>query len=138
MQDWAMSSIIFFKPMLASPPVNGGTQLLMKRGEVVVSYFALFNLQGPTYLGGWILAFVPWTVKGEFILNSLEQVKSTGSYGKIDTSEVPASSVAVPVQINDNGVKYHTHFHAGTIMSRVIGKNALAPSIDWALVIDKE
>jgi len=90
---------------------------------------------GPRYLEGWILAFVPWTDGGSYILNSLETIKSTNSYGKMDTNDIPVSAVEVPVKIDDNGTEYDTVFYAGALLpSYDASKNTMKASLDWALI----
>ena len=94
---------------------------------------------GPSYLSGWILAFCPWTKDGKFIL--VDPEKNGGSYGKIDTSKIPSSTVEVPVLIDDNGKKYKVIFYAGNIHSKIESSPEKAypfPTIssvqDWALI----
>eukprot|EP01126_Amoeba_proteus_P007866 TRINITY_DN1286_c0_g1_i5.p1 TRINITY_DN1286_c0_g1~~TRINITY_DN1286_c0_g1_i5.p1 ORF type:complete len:365 (-),score=80.48 TRINITY_DN1286_c0_g1_i5:139-1179(-) len=90
---------------------------------------------GPTYLEGWILAFMPWTDEGKFILSPLSHVLSTHSYGFMDTNDVPASAVEVPVIINDNGTEYQTIFYAGAIAATYdASKNRIKPSLDWGFI----
>lgn len=87
---------------------------------------------GPSWLEGWILAFVPFTKEGKCVLNDLEEIKKTNSFGQMETTDVPASIVEVPVTIDDNGTMYKTIFYAGAIMSR-FEEGVLSPALDWAL-----
>jgi len=90
---------------------------------------------GPRYLEGWILSFIPWTEEGRMVLNPLSKIKSTKSYGKMDTNEIPVSAVDVPVTIDDNGHVYHTKFLAGAYLSSYDKQaNTMSPALDWAMV----
>jgi hypothetical protein len=88
---------------------------------------------GPSYLEGWILAFIPFNrTNGKWQLN--DKVVN-GSYGQIDTSKIPASAVEVPVLINDNGRKYKTILYAGSLVSTFEEKESkMGSSLDWALI----
>jgi hypothetical protein len=90
---------------------------------------------GPTYLGGWILAFIPFTDSGDFVLNPLAEIKRTHKYGEMDTNDVPPSAVEVPVTIDDNGTMYQTIFYAGALMNLYDAKNnRIEPALDWAMI----
>jgi len=88
---------------------------------------------GPSYLEGWILAFIPFKDNGSYILNSLKDVQQNKSYGRMDTDDIPLSAVEVPVIIDDNGREYKTIFYAGALVCKVEG-DTIRPSLDWALV----
>lgn len=87
---------------------------------------------GPRYLEGWILAFTPWSTKGNFVLKDPDT--NNNSYGRVNTNDVPASSVEVPVSIDDNGRKYKTLFNAGMMHSFYNKEtNEMSPALDWAM-----
>jgi hypothetical protein len=93
---------------------------------------------GPSYLSGWIMAFCPWDDRGRFVLKNPRD-NEKGSYGRIETGDIPACTVEVPVTINDNGREYKTLFYAGNIHTRVelppdVGYPKLTSVQDWALV----
>jgi hypothetical protein len=90
---------------------------------------------GPRYLEGWILSFIPWNDNGQFVLNSLDKITSSGAYGQMNTNDVPRSCVEVPVVIDDNGRVYNTTFYAGAIVSDFDkAKNTIGVALDWALI----
>jgi len=88
---------------------------------------------GPSYIEGWILAFIPFNDAGNCVLYSLEDIEKKKSYGKMDTNDVPLSAVEVPVKIDDNGKIYKTIFYGGLLVCQ-IEKDAIRPSLDWALI----
>lgn len=88
---------------------------------------------GPTYLEGWILAFIPFTDDGSYNLRSPEIVRSTNKYGQVNTSDIPASTVEVPIHIDDNGTLYDTIFYAGVITYQRTS-TTITPCLDWALI----
>ena len=93
------------------------------------------NGSGPTYLEGWILAFIPFTDSGKFVLNPLSEIKKDNVYGSMDTNDVPKSVVEVPVKIDDNGRMYDTLFYAGEMVSSYDPETTtIEPVLDWALV----
>ncbi|CAM9655311.1 unnamed protein product [Phaeothamnion confervicola] len=51
----------------------------------------------------------------------------------IDTSKVPAGTVAVPVTVYDNGVEYATTLAAGHAGANIVGGTGLAPALSWTL-----
>lgn len=90
---------------------------------------------GPRYICGWILAFCPFNDAGKYVLNPLDQIKKTNNFGKLNTNDVPACAVEVPVTIDDNGREYKTIFYAGSIMTQYNPETkALRPSQEWALI----
>ena len=94
---------------------------------------------GPSYLSGWILAFIPFIdYKGQkdyYHLNSVEEIANTAKYGKLDTSDIPSCTVEVNVEVDDNGREYKTILYAGAIVASYDkDKNQIKPSIDWALI----
>jgi hypothetical protein len=89
---------------------------------------------GPRYLQGWILAFIPFDDSGNYVLNDINTIKETGQFGRVDTNNVPASAVEVPVTIDDNGTEYKTMFCAGALVSKRYGPGAIGTSLDWALI----
>jgi hypothetical protein len=94
------------------------------------------QIAGPRYLEGWILAFSPWNDRGSFVLNSYDAAVG-GSFGKMDTNDVPACTVEVPVTIDDNGAVHKTVFFAGVVASKLVNPTTVAPSVGWALLNPK-
>lgn len=100
---------------------------------------------GPSYLSGWIIAFIPFNKKGKYILNPLSKIEkyalnplgliSTHNYGRINTKDIPQCAVEVPLEINDNGTSYKMSLYAGSILSSYNDQtNQIQPSFDWALI----
>lgn len=89
---------------------------------------------GPSYVSGWCLAFSPFE-KGQWRLEHPDDIKMTGMYGKVETSELKASAtVEVPLKINDNGHEYDAYFYAGGIVNIYDeSSNTLRPSFDFAM-----
>ena len=87
---------------------------------------------GPTYLSGWVLAFVPFDDRGRYYLKSFDSVK-TGDYGRLDTNDIPNGFVETPVIIDDNGTEYKTKFYSGHFMAEYVDE-FMRPSIDWIMV----
>lgn len=89
---------------------------------------------GPSYVSGWVLAFSPF-LKGQWRLKDVNTIKTTGKYGKVETTDFKTSStVEVPVKINDNGNEYDICFYAGGIVSTYdANTNTMRPSFDFAM-----
>mmetsp|Transcript_71787 Transcript_71787/g.155894 ORF Transcript_71787/g.155894 Transcript_71787/m.155894 type:complete len:360 (-) Transcript_71787:138-1217(-) len=88
---------------------------------------------GPTYLNGWVLAFIAFGTTGNYFLQPAEEIRRSNSFGRLDISKVPVSAVEVPVKVNDNGTIYKTILYAGAIVSQAAADRVL-PSLDWALI----
>jgi hypothetical protein len=90
---------------------------------------------GPRWVEGWILAFIGFNDKTEYILPDLEEIKKTNCFGQLNTNDVPNATVEVPVTIDDNGVEYKTIFYAGFhAASYNEAEHSIKPSVDWALI----
>lgn len=89
---------------------------------------------GPTYISGWILAFAPFA-KGQWRLNTPDTIKSTGVYGKIETTDFTTSAtVEVPCKISDGTREYEVFFYAGGIVNSYdTTTNTICPSYDFAM-----
>ncbi|EPS38131.1 hypothetical protein H072_8118 [Dactylellina haptotyla CBS 200.50] len=79
---------------------------------------------GPRYLGGWITAFCFWSGKGDVQYrtdvsiwgNKARTLTLDGQlYGLVDTNDVVGGYASVPVELNDNGVKFNTTMIAGMV-----------------------
>jgi len=92
---------------------------------------------GPTYLCGWILAFVPFNTDDRYYLNDWAKIKVTNDYGRLDTDDIPSSAVSVPVTIDDNGTEYKTTFYAGHLYATVGSTNtSIQPYLGWLMVLN--
>ncbi len=93
---------------------------------------------GPRYLEGWIIAFIPFDdTRGYYKLNPLDDIIKTKSFGRINTNDIPSSTVEFPVTIDDNGQLYKTIFYAGSIATQFTKDKdniQIEPSLDWALI----
>jgi len=91
---------------------------------------------GSSYMEGWILAFAPFTEDGEYILNNIDEIRSTNKFGCVETVDIPMAGTEVPVIIDDNGTKYKTNFYAGAYMSTFdLDTNTIGTSLDWAISV---
>lgn len=88
---------------------------------------------GPTYLSGWILAFLPYTDGKKYYLNPVEQCKQ-GNYGRLDTNDIPSCWSECDVLVDDNGREYKTKFYSGLFMAEYTSEGFVRPSIDWLMV----
>lgn len=85
---------------------------------------------GPTYLSGWITAFCFWDADGNMLYDSPSDETFSDfnmgygtrgllldgvHYHKIDSDEIPAGYVSVPVKVDDNGHIFYTHMIAGSV-----------------------
>lgn len=86
---------------------------------------------GPSFISGWINAFVPFDRDGCWALQGSKEYP----YGKIDTGKVPLSAIEVPVKVDDYGREYDTLLYAGAIVNCYDKEtNQLSPSLDFALI----
>lgn len=75
---------------------------------------------GPSYLSGWITAFCFWDVDGKS-LNAKGGRNNDGcningtQFHRVQTDDVPAGYVSVPVTVNDNGKEVKTKMIAGSV-----------------------
>ncbi len=78
--------------------------------------------------------FIPFKKgSGEYILMRADPSKN--QWGEVDMDSVPASTVQVPVLIDDNGTTHSTIFFGGHIVCVYDeAKDAIRPSLDWAMV----
>jgi len=98
---------------------------------------------GPTYLSGWITAFLVFDTDGKWISHQTKLKTWSGGeidghgYPIIDCDDVPVGFCEVPVLVDDNGTPYKTKMFAGSFGAEVKGDNdTLQPRSDWCLVID--
>lgn len=98
---------------------------------------------GPSYLSGWITAFCVFSETGNWqgsqtrVQNWNETIDNKG-YPIIDTNDIPAGIVSVPVTVDDNGTEYKTRMFAGQIACDVLNKNTLQPRSDWMIALVDE
>ncbi|KAF9958126.1 hypothetical protein BGZ72_000870 [Mortierella alpina] len=98
---------------------------------------------GPTFLSGWITAFLFFDADGSCLYEksrydwSFDQAVPGLSLGGItfhavDTSDIPPAYADVPVLLNDNGVEIKTTMVAGLVGTRVSGRNdTVQPQAAW-------
>ena len=90
---------------------------------------------GPSYICGWVNAFIAFDLDGNYIINDYAKIKATHEYGKIETDDVPVGAVEVPVTIDDNGKEYKTIFYGGFLMSGFdASKSEIRPQLDWVMI----
>merc|ERR1712066_192750 len=87
---------------------------------------------GPSYLSGWVTVFAVFSTKGEWMAG-----KKEGDWPKVDSQDLPAGSVSVPVLVDDNGFEYHTQMIAGQLGFDVVGDDgkAVKPRSDWFIAM---
>lgn len=90
---------------------------------------------GSYTIAGWVLAFAPWTTKGEWRLNAPSAILAGGSYGKLDGDDLSAAaSVSMPIEVNDNGREYKARLHVGGFVNSYEAEGSvIAPSFDYAM-----
>ncbi|KAJ5155738.1 hypothetical protein N7492_008541 [Penicillium capsulatum] len=62
---------------------------------------------GADYLTGWVTVFCFWDAEGNSIYND--------GNPRVDTEDIPAACVSVPVKVNDNGCELETSMVAGVV-----------------------
>jgi hypothetical protein len=106
---------------------------------------------GSSLMSGWVTAFCCFDSKGKWQgdrhdythWNEVEKKveHNTSVYPVIDTADIPASIVSVPVKLIDaiTQAETKTRMFAGSFAIHVIGDCALQPRLDWAMaVVDTE
>eukprot|EP00448_Togula_jolla_P033045 CAMPEP_0170622032 /NCGR_PEP_ID=MMETSP0224-20130122/28912_1 /TAXON_ID=285029 /ORGANISM="Togula jolla, Strain CCCM 725" /LENGTH=360 /DNA_ID=CAMNT_0010948319 /DNA_START=58 /DNA_END=1140 /DNA_ORIENTATION=- len=88
---------------------------------------------GPSYLNGWVLAFIAFGTTGDYLLAPAQEIQRSNNFGKLDITKVPVSAVEVPVKVDDNGTIYETILYAGAIVGHSV-EDRMLPSLDWALI----
>ncbi len=88
---------------------------------------------GPTYIKGWLNVFMPFTDNGRYILPN---EVGTGSFGHIDTNDIPIGISDIPISIDDNGNEFNVKFKVGFFGATFVDENILRPSLDWLLTYD--
>ena len=87
----------------------------------------------PSFITGWINVFMPFTKDGLYRLNDVKP--ESHDWGKTSHSEVPSSTVEVPVQLKDDEHEYETIFYGGHIVCLYNpDDNSIRPSLDWAII----
>ncbi|KYR02169.1 hypothetical protein DLAC_00982 [Tieghemostelium lacteum] len=94
---------------------------------------------GPTWLSGWITVFTVFDDQSKWLgdTKSKQTFKTieTTEWLFIDTQDIPAGYLSVPVVVDDNGTKYKTKLYAGH-MSTNIQQTSIQPRLDWFLKIE--
>lgn len=71
---------------------------------------------GPSYFSGWMTAFCFWDVEGKSLKANEDGCKLDGVvFHRVDTDDIPAGYVSVPVKVNDNGHEFKTKMLAGSV-----------------------
>ncbi|KAF9563403.1 hypothetical protein EC968_004857 [Mortierella alpina] len=103
---------------------------------------------GPTYLSGWITAFLFFDADGKSLHEMTHSDDWTGqpvlglslegaTFHVVDTSDIPPAYADVPVLLDDNGVEVNTTMVAGLMGIRVSGKNDIVqPQAAWWIAED--
>ncbi|KAF9957867.1 hypothetical protein BGZ70_009373 [Mortierella alpina] len=98
---------------------------------------------GPTYLSGWITAFLFFDRDGKSLHEVVHHDVWTGqpvqglvldnaTFHVVDTSDIPPAYAEVPVLLNDNGVEIKTTMVAGLMGTRVSELNKVVqPQAAW-------
>ncbi|KYQ91416.1 hypothetical protein DLAC_08380 [Tieghemostelium lacteum] len=95
---------------------------------------------GPTWLSGWITVFTVFNDQSKWVGDKKSKHPITSTIEKtewlfIDTQDIPAGFLSVPVVVNDNGTIYKTKLYAGH-MSTNIQQTSIQPRLDWFLTIE--
>ena len=95
---------------------------------------------GPTYLSGWITTFAVFNEDGEWQGDKREARVDLGrrvvqtDWPVVDTQDVPAGAIGVPVFIDDNGTQYDGHMIAGHFAYDGYD-TTVQPRADWCIAI---
>ncbi len=98
---------------------------------------------GPSYLSGWICAFMPFQAnyKAKFVPegNGYSTDKdgnrvppSKNEFGFVDTSDIPQGYVSFPISINDQPLEFQAGFFG---IDAVLDEYHITPALDWRLVV---
>lgn len=96
---------------------------------------------GPSYLCGWITTFCVFNTGGQwqgdnFTAEShIRTRRKVSEFPVIDTLDIPAGYVTVPVTIDDSGTEYKSLMFAGHLNTEKIDKTTVAPQLNWAIVL---
>lgn len=116
---------------------------------------------GPRYLSGWVTVFACFTKEGKwqgripfdaphhqfgFKRDGREYVDkgkpSPFQYPFINTNDLPAGALSVPVLVDDNGVQYDTQMLAGQFAYQAVDgsdsgqADTIRPRTDWCIAYD--
>lgn len=94
------------------------------------------NGSGPRWLSGWITVFCVFNEKGNWQGDKFTVDSSIKSeYPVINTNNIPAGYVTVPVEIDDNGTTYQSLMFAGHMLTEKITDYTISPKLTWAIVL---
>jgi hypothetical protein len=102
---------------------------------------------GPSYLSGWVTVFAVFSEKGQWQgeLGPMKgfcrsaDAKEVQPWPQIDTHDIPAGAVSVPVLVDDNGTEYNTKMLAGQFAYIVTNAGkAIQPRADWCIALPAE
>lgn len=89
---------------------------------------------GPAKHGGWFTVFSPFDKKGNYLLNSLKEIKKDNIFTMISESSFVGSEVCVPMLVkNDDGTVYDVTLYAGIAFTKYENK-CLEPVSDMAII----
>ncbi|KAF9279917.1 hypothetical protein BGZ68_007622 [Mortierella alpina] len=102
---------------------------------------------GPTYLSGWITAFLFFDADGKSLYKENHDTWTRqpipglsldgATFHVVNTSDIPPAYADVPVLLNDNGVEIKTTMVAGLMGTRVTGKSdIIQPQAAWWIAED--
>ncbi len=92
---------------------------------------------GPTYLCGWITTFCMYDDSQRWIgdFKSRYRCPTLTDYHYIDTQDIPAGMVSVPVLVEDAQGKYKTTLFAGHDAYTIIDGTGVQPTLSWRLIL---
>ena len=122
----------FVKARKGSPDVNFWERICSNLG----------GGSGPRYLSGWITVFCVFNEDGKWQGDQLSindwGRTVTSEYPIVNTNDIPAGYVTVPVKIDDNGIEYDSMMFAGHMNTKQVNKTTVTPCISWAIVLKEE
>ena len=93
---------------------------------------------GEISLAGWCLVFAPFDMKGNIILNGVEQVVKDNVYGCLEDCAIVDTSCMIPVKVNDNGNEQNIVLYGAMSMIEYDElNNELKPLMDYGMIIKK-
>ncbi len=93
-------------------------------------------------VSGWILAFAPFSDKGNNILNSYDRILETREYGCISSYDICNCGIDATINVTVTSAetkevvgKFNYLFYSGLLMAKYdIKKNEIRASVDWCMI----